>query len=244
MKLEPKSTSKIRIPIVALAGITVCACLLPDARARAVDLTGQATLTTDYVWRGSTQTRGNPAAQAGFKVSGESGLYLSAWGSNVEFGPGSDAGSELDIAAGWRGHLGRNWALDAGIVRYHYPGTVRDLDWTELNGTLTYRDNYWASAGWSDQALGYDAQGLYTLLGARLPISRHIRLEATLGHYFLDDAVLARSGYTHGSLSAVWAFDAAFEVRLTAHATDARAESIFGHDAAGNRIELALQASF
>lgn len=245
MKRSSKSAGTTCIPVIAMAGIVAGGCLLPDARARAADFTGNiATLTTDYVWRGTTQTRGNPAAQAGLKVSGDSGFYLSAWGSNVKFAPGSDAASELDFVAGWSQGLGPDWSLDVNVLRYHYPGTAQDLDWTELNGTLAFRDHYWASVGWSDQALGYDAHGVYTLLGARFPLSRYFRLEATLGHYFLDDTVLARSGYTHGSLSTVWAFDAPFELRLTAHATDARAKTLFGNAAADHRIEAALQASF
>ncbi|HPW14053.1 MAG TPA: TorF family putative porin, partial [Thermomonas sp.] len=67
------------------------------ADASAADLSGNATLTTDYVWRGSTQTQGDPAVQAGFKVSGASGLYASAWGSNVKFAPETHASSELDF---------------------------------------------------------------------------------------------------------------------------------------------------
>lgn len=71
------------------------------ANASAADLSGNATLTTDYVWRGSTQTQGDPAVQAGFKVSGASGLYASAWGSNVKFAPETHASSELDFTISW-----------------------------------------------------------------------------------------------------------------------------------------------
>jgi hypothetical protein len=56
--------------------------------------------------------------------------------------------------------------------------------------------------------------------------------------------VVAEDGYTHGSVSAVWAFHAPFELRVTAHGTDSNAKRIFGEDFAGSRIEAALQASF
>ncbi len=55
---------------------------------------------------------------------------------------------------------------------------------------------------------------------------------------------MARDGYTHGLASAVWAFKAPFEARLTAHHTDSNAKAIFGDEFAGSRAEAALQASF
>ena len=212
--------------------------------ARAATLSGNTALTSDYVWRGSTQTQGDPAVQAGFKFTGDSGFYASAWGSNVEFAPETHAGSELDFTVGWGGSLGADWALDVNVLHYRYPSATVDLNWTELNGTLAFRDDYWASVGYSDEALGYDADGIYALVGARFPLGERFRFEAIAAHYFLDDAVVAEDGYTHGALSAIWAFQAPFELRMTAHATDSDAKAVFGDDFAGSRIEAALQASF
>ena len=214
------------------------------SQAKSAEVNGNATLTTDYVWRGSTQTQGDPAVQAGFKVSGASGFYASAWGSNVEFAPETRASSELDFTVGWGKALSDDWSVDANVLHYRYPSTTTDLDWTELNGTLTYKGNYWASVGYSNEALGYDADGVYTLVGAKFPINDRLCLEANAAHYFLDDAVVARSGYTHGWLSAVWTVKGPLEARLTVHGTDNNAKAIFGDDFAGSRVEAALQASF
>jgi len=219
------------------------------AGARAADFSGNATLTSDYVWRGSTQTQGNPAAQAGFKVAGDSGFYASAWGSNVHFAPGADANLELDLAAGWAGNLSDDWALDVNVLRYQYPSTAVDLNWTELDGTLTWKGNYWVSVGASNEALGYDASGAYLLLGAKWPLNDRFRFETSVAHYFLDAATVGRGGYSHGMASAVYAFShtgakATVEGRLTLHATDADAKAVFGEDNAGARVEAALQAGF
>lgn len=217
--------------------------------ARAATVTGNAALTSDYVWRGSTQTQGDAAVQAGFKVAGDSGLYAAVWGSNVEFAPEAHASSELDFTLGWSKALNQDWAVDVNVLHYRYPATTVDLNWTELNGTLTWKNNYWASLGHSNQALGYDANGTYALVGAKLPVNDALRFEASLAHYFLDDAVVAEDGYTHGLVSAVWAFKAPApgvnaEARLTVHGTDSKAKAIFGDDYAGTRFEAAVQASF
>lgn len=234
-----EARARLVTAIGAVAGL-----MLLVSQAKAAEVSGNAALSTDYVWRGSTQTQGDPAVQAGFKVAGDSGLYASIWGSNVEFAPETHASSELDFTVGWSRSLGDDWALDVNVLRYQYPSTTVDLNWTELNGTATWKGNFWASLGYSNEALGYDEAGVYTLVGARFPVNDAFRFEAALAHYFLDDSVVAEDGYSHGQLSAIWAFKAPFEARLTAHATDPHAKAIFGDDFAGSRIEAALQASF
>lgn len=219
--------------------------------ARAADVAGNVMLTSDYVWRGSTQTRGHPAAQAGVRVTGDSGLYASLWASNVEFAAGTGANSECDFTVGWSRDPGDDLALDVNVLHYRYPSTTTDLDWTELNGTVTWKRNYWASLGYSSDALGLGGNGMHGLVGARLPVDDRFRVEANAGYYRLEDldGEGRRDSYAYGSLSAVWAITRpgtgpVFEARLTVHATDTRAGRFFGDDFAGKRLEAALQASF
>ena len=243
MSLNFVRAREASIPVLfaVCAGIGLLA--LGD-RAEAATLSGNAALTTDYVWRGTTQTQGDPAVQAGFKLASDSGFYGSVWGSNVEFAPETHASSEFDFTVGWAGELAADWALDVNLLRYQYPSTTVDLNWTELNGTLTYAGNYWLSMGYSNEALGGQDDGLYTQIGARFPINDLLRIEGAVGYYYLDGYSVAADSYTHGQLSAVWAVKAPLELRVTAHATDSNAEGIFGEDFAGDRIEAALQASF
>ncbi|MDN5781758.1 MAG: TorF family putative porin [Luteimonas sp.] len=226
-----------------------CACALllsTGFAASAAELGGSAALTTDYVWRGSTQTQGDPAVQAGVRLAADAGFYASIWGSNVEFAPEVHAGSEFDLTLGWAHALDEDWALDVNVLHYRYPSTSVDLDWTELNGTLAWKDRYWASLGYSNQALGSGKTGLYAQLGAKFPINDAIRLEAAAGRYALRDVDGdgRHDSYVHGLASVVWAFRPPFEARLTAHVTDSRARRLFGDDLAGSRIEAALQTSF
>ena len=248
MKQTSLRARKTRAPLVALSGAAAGLMFL-GSTAKAADFSGNATLTSDYVWRGSTQTLGDPAAQLGFKLAGDSGFYASAWASNVHFAPGVDANLELDLTAGWTKNLSGDWALDVNVLHYRYPGSAVDLDWTELNGTLTWKGNYWASVGVSNEALGYDASGTYLLFGAKWPVNDRFRFEASAAHYFLDAHTVGRNGYSHGMASAVYAFTkpdakATVEGRLTLHATDSDAKAIFGADNAGSRVEAALQANF
>lgn len=233
------------LPLI-FASCTCIGLMVLGARADAAEVSGSAALTTDYVWRGTTQTHGDPAVQASFKVAGESGFYGSVWGSNVEFAPETHATSEFDFTLGWGRNLSDDWAVDFNVLHYRYPSTTVDLNWTELNGTVTWKGNYWASLGYSNEALGFDESGVYGLVGARFPVNDKFRFEAALGYYDLQDLNGDNhdDSYAHGMVGAVWAFKAPFEVRLTAHAADSSADDFFGEEFAGNRIEAALQASF
>lgn len=226
----------------AAASVAVIACALGLARpAFAGAVTGNATLTTDYIWRGSTQTLGKPAAQAGITLAATKGFYASAWGSNVEFGSALSASSEFDLTVGWAGKVGADWTVNVNALRYVYPGTTVNVDWNELNASATWRDRAWLGVGYSTNAMATGAPGTYVNGGVRVPAGDTLRFEIGAGHYALADAL---QDYSHAWASTVWAFKAPFELRITAHATDQRAKTRFGNDLAGNRVEAAVQASF
>jgi uncharacterized protein (TIGR02001 family) len=235
------SLSRRPVPAFVVSSVAAGLLLATASSASAATFNGSGTITTDYVWRGTTQTQGDPAVQAGFKAAADNGLYGALWGSNVEFAPETRASSELDVTVGWAGALSEDWALDVNLTHYRYPSTTVDLDWTEAIGTLTWKQNYWAQLGYSTEALATDEAGAYAQLGAKVPLNEQVRLEAAAGYYWLDDAY--DDSYAHAQLGAVWAFKAPFELRVTAHATDSSARTLFP-DLAGSRVEAALQATF
>jgi uncharacterized protein (TIGR02001 family) len=93
-------------------------------------------LTTDYVFRGVSQTAEGPAVQGGFDAT--CGLfYAGVWASNLDFGVdgGSDvANIEMDVYAGIKTTTGRiSW--DLGVIYYAYPKAndpTAELDYVEL----------------------------------------------------------------------------------------------------------------
>lgn len=224
--------------MVALSGGLVLSALAPHALAQ---WSGSMALTSDYVWRGSSQTRQDPAVQAGIKYTHDSGLYASVWGSSVKYRPDNGASTEFDFAAGWSGKLAPDWALDVYLLRYQYPSASVKLNWNELNAAVTWRDHYWLAVGHSNNTMASDTSGTYVLLGAKYPINDQLRLEASVARYVLDSAYA--DSYTHGAIGVVWAFKVPFEARVTLHGTDSAAKRLFP-GMAGTRAEFALQASF
>jgi uncharacterized protein (TIGR02001 family) len=94
-------------------------------------------LTTEYVFRGISQTAENPAIQGGFDVTCGF-FYAGVWASNLDFGGigGEDvANIEIDWYAGIKPVTGKiTW--DLGVIFYTYPGSIdpvgRDLNFVEL----------------------------------------------------------------------------------------------------------------
>ena len=100
------------------------------------EISADVTFTTDYVWRGMTQSDG-PAIQGGFNYSHGSGLYAGIWGSNVNFSNGN--GQELDYLAGYKFKMG-NVNADLGYIKYNYPKSHPSLDAEEITLGLSLGD--------------------------------------------------------------------------------------------------------
>ena len=89
----------------------------------AVSLSGNVSVTTDYVWRGMTQNAEDPSVSGGFDLEDDSGFYLGMWAANVLAAEGSDTGSlELDGYLGYAGSFNDDAGYDVGYIAYTYPG--------------------------------------------------------------------------------------------------------------------------
>jgi uncharacterized protein (TIGR02001 family) len=120
-------------------------------------ISGSATFTTDYRFRGISLSDKDPAVQAGIELATKPGFFVGIWGSSIatvgqtvipgfctlpgegvpictpdQVSGGSNA--EIDIYGGWAGAVG---PVDTsiGILAYLYPGGS-GVDYYELYGTV------------------------------------------------------------------------------------------------------------
>src|SRR5215510_3893871 len=111
-------TMKKVMGLAMLAG----AATLASAGAANAEVSASVALTSDYVFRGVTQTDNGAAIQGSFDWSNDQ-FYAGVWGSNVNFGatsPDETVSMELDAYVGWTPSTGPiNWDLSA--VGYFYP---------------------------------------------------------------------------------------------------------------------------
>ncbi len=127
------------VQVLVVSGV----CALP-ALAMAAEsphsLSGNIGLTSNYLFRGVSQTQNGPALQGGFDYAHKSGFYAGTWASNVawvkEGGFKDDSSMEIDLYAGYSGSLSDDLGYDLGLVTYYYPGDkvvgVRTPDTTEV----------------------------------------------------------------------------------------------------------------
>lgn len=124
---------KLLVALMMFAGITV-------AQAQ---VTGNLGLTSDYRFRGVSQTQNAPAVQGGIDYNHASGLYIGNWNSSVSsqmYTNGS--GVESDVYAGFKKEIFGKFTLDVGSYNYFYPraGTNGSYDTNEVYIGLGYKD--------------------------------------------------------------------------------------------------------
>jgi len=109
-------------------------------------VSGSLTLTSDYLFRGFTQTNEKPAIQGGLEWSSEkSGFYAGTWGSSIswlDLGDDFSSQLELDGYVGFRGQFTDDFSYDVGVLYYGYPGDFpsgfNKADTTELYFGIGY----------------------------------------------------------------------------------------------------------
>jgi uncharacterized protein (TIGR02001 family) len=100
---------------VLLAGISLAA-----ASAAQAGLSVTPTVTSDYDFRGISQTAAQPALQLGVDYSGGP-FHVGAWASNIEWGPSYKGTTELDVLADYTFGSDATAKVNVGIVDYTYP---------------------------------------------------------------------------------------------------------------------------
>ena len=109
------------------------------------DLAYHVGATTDYRYRGISQSRLKPAVHAGVDFA-DGGLYLGAWVSTIKWIKdfGGDANVEVDLYGGYKGEIQTGLAYDVGVLTYQYPSNKlkpiggANANTTEVYGALTF----------------------------------------------------------------------------------------------------------
>jgi uncharacterized protein (TIGR02001 family) len=108
-----------------ITSMVIGAGMLGVAGAAQAELTANAGLTTNYVFRGVSQTDDGPAIQGGIDYTHNSGFYAGAWASNVDF-PGLGSGLEYDLYLGINFDITKDIKLDLGYITYEYTDSTVD----------------------------------------------------------------------------------------------------------------------
>ena len=103
--------NKFKLLIVSISLI------LASGIASAASVSANATLQSDYTWRGMTQNNGDASINGGLDVEFDSGFYVGTWVAAV------GSGAEVDYYGGLAGEMG-NISYDIGYIKFDYPAVA------------------------------------------------------------------------------------------------------------------------
>ncbi len=195
----------------------VAAAIPSIALAEGSPLSFNASLTSDYRYRGISQSRLKPALQGGVDYALPAGFYIGAWGSTIKWIKdwGGDANVEIDLYGGYKGEIAKDIGYDVGLLQYVYPGAktplwdagFKDPNTTELYGAITFgpataKVSYALTNlfGNYDFANNKKSNGSYYLdLGATFEVGAGINLAPHVGYQKVKN--ITNASYTDYSLT-------------------------------------------
>lgn len=230
---------------ITLAALTLPA-LAQDKKAPEPDYTisGNFGLTSDYRFRGVSQSNKKPAVQGGIDFAHKSGFYLGNWNSSVsEWAANDSAGIEQDFYGGFKFEA-VGIGFDVGAIYYYYPG-ARASD-TESKNIFNTREFYVGGSygplslkvsrtfsgqyfglgkAPADGSLTTDAKGtMYYDLTFATEIAPKTILKAHVGMTDLSDKTPGTKDFTDYSLGVVYDLDG-WALGVTAYTTSGMSQA-------------------
>jgi uncharacterized protein (TIGR02001 family) len=174
---------------------------------------------SDYLFRGVSQTHGDPAISAGVDYAFSNGFYVGAWASTITWVKDAygDGDYEIDFYGGYKSAIpNSDFTYDLGAIAYTYPGkgsaisgVNADPNTTEVYAALGYKwltlkYSYAVSShfiGWQGgPAFDQDTKGSnYLELNAAYDLGDGWGLSGHVGHQKVKDfsnAAYASADYT------------------------------------------------
>jgi uncharacterized protein (TIGR02001 family) len=92
LSLRRGNTMKKIISLMALSGLMASGSAMAwESQDGAWSTSGSVALSSEYVWRGVTQSDSEPAISGSFDLGHASGFYAGVWASSIDFDGASDA---------------------------------------------------------------------------------------------------------------------------------------------------------
>lgn len=160
--------------------------LLGAATAANAGVTSTWTLTNDYDFRGNSQSAKDPALQGSIDFAAESGWYVGAWASNVDFD--TDVDYEVDVYTGFTGTSEAGLGYDVGVVYYAYPDDS-DINYFEAYGSVSkdwFKGKLWYSNDFGGDSTAGDTSAVYAEVNGTFPLPSDFSLLVHAGYSFGD----------------------------------------------------------
>ena len=203
---------------------------------------GSLGLSSDYAYRGLTQSDNRPAGQADLHYYGRSGWFAGLWSSSVKRSPFDSVSAEFDPYLGYQWPVVRDWSARVAAVHHDYPwnSAGRHYNYEELSATLAYTDRAQLSVAFSPDT-AVDARNLSVSgraalaydLALRQPLPYAFSLNAGVGYYDLRWAV--NTGYVYWNAGLGYG-QGRLQLDLSYIGTDGTARRLFYDGETVNRL--------
>lgn len=168
-------------------------------------ISGNVALVSDYMFRGISQTDGNPAIQGGFDYTNDI-FYAGVWASNVDFAV--DETIETDVYVGIRPTAGPV-AFDLAAIGYFYPGAGDDgaeYDYTEFKAAASFAPveplTLTGSVFYSPEFFGETGEAIYYEVAGAFAATEALSFKAAYG---VQDVDAYGDSYYNWSVGAAYA---------------------------------------
>jgi uncharacterized protein (TIGR02001 family) len=220
-------------------------CLAGCGVARAEEsriLTGSIGVTSDFVYRGLSLTRGKPTGQASLDLEFANRFYVGGFVAGADPNPGPSPGLEVDAWLGRYWRFASDYSFDVRLSQYTYPDDPRRVNYnrSEITGTLGFDNRLFVAAIYSPntRALGsspgYGDGDVWALeLSARQPLGERFSLSAGVGHYSLENVY--HHSYNYFNVTLTGTFEP-FELQLAWLGQEGMTPGVFTSDSSGNRV--------
>lgn len=245
----PKTLALALVATTFLAGAAVAAAPTPKADEGffAGKWAGSVGGTSNYVFRGISQTADAPAVQGNIDYVFDNGLKLGVWGSNVDF-DASDATLEVDLYAAYT----QSWDKltgEVGVIHYAYPGSVStdNLDYTEGYVSLGYDFGFASLTGSFNYTPEYSfdsGDATYARIYAKVPLPYGLTLDGWYGSQTFDDnTAVALPDYNDWAIGLAYGIND-FTIKAQYTDTDITTAECGGTDNCAEKATLSVSKAF
>lgn len=225
---------------IALAAAAATVALSGAAMAEEVTLSYNLGVTSDYVFRGVSQTQEDPAIQGGVDLT--SGIvYAGVWASNVDFGA-DDPTAEIDGYVGIRPTVG-DTSFDFGVLYYGYvkdkgltPGSYSYTEFKAAASRAFGPATLGAAVYYSPEYPGKGGGATYFEVNGAVPVAEKLTLSGAVGRQTIKNY----GDYNTWNVGVAYALTDKLSADLRYHDTD---EHNYGkiYD---SRVVVSLKAAF
>lgn len=202
---------------------------------------GSVAITTDYVYRGVSLSRGRVAYQGGVHIQLPRQWQVGVWGSTFENRDHVGAPLEATAFLAHTWTLTPDWNVRAGVMHYQYfsQSTPVDYDHDEIFVSVSFQSQLTMGLSWMPNVVRYRyRQPTQRAAATAIDVTWSQPLvrdwSATIGVGYYDLSSLYGTGYAYGHVGVSGAMGP-IEVDLLHIDSDAHAADIYGEAVTGRR---------